>query len=121
MFPPIEVRFIYLYDIDLHILHIVFQIRDIMNSISSVDKMDLDYTQRHFNEPSPCHGEAVKHIGDGDSCKHVRDGDKYGGNEDIDTHRWKRKYKHRHKDIADDVLGGDLSDGASMLPSESTV
>lgn len=94
----------------LELLFSFFQVRDIFNSVSSVERMDLDYDQRHYKHPKDKKSE-VKHSGDGESDKQFSEPD-----------QWNRKLKYRHKssEAGDDVLC-EPTVFSSMLDTESTV
>ncbi|VDI56708.1 Hypothetical predicted protein [Mytilus galloprovincialis] len=84
-------------------------VRDIFNSVSSVERMDLDYDQRHYKHPKD--KSEVKHSGDGESDKQF-----------IEPDQWNRKLKYRHKSSeAGDVVPCEPTVFSSMLDTESTV
>ncbi|CAG2209557.1 SLCO3A [Mytilus edulis] len=85
-------------------------VRDIFNSVSSVERMDLDYDQRHYKHPKDKKSE-VKHSGDGESDKQFSEPD-----------QWNRKLKYRHKSSeAGDDVPCEPTVFSSMLDTESTV
>lgn len=86
-----------------------FQVRDIFNSVSSVERMDLDYDQRHYKHPKD--KSQVKHSGDGESDKQFSEPD-----------QWNRKLKYRHKSSeAGEDVPCEPTVFSSMLDTESTV